>query len=66
MVFTRTPMLGQITGNGKRHADHTGLAGAISGLPNLAIIGGDRGRIDHHAASTKGVFGRIFCHLFCT
>ncbi len=41
---------GQVAGRGQRHAHHAALRGAVGDLPDLSVVGGDRGGVDAHAA----------------
>ena len=40
----------EVARRGQGHADHATLRGAVGDLADLAVVGGDRGGVDAHAA----------------
>ena len=52
--------LGEVARGGERHADDAALGGRVGDLADLAVVGGDRGGVDAHAALALvvGLVGR--------
>ena len=48
------PGAGEVAGRGQRHADHAALRRRVRDLPDLAVVGGDRGGVDANAALAVG------------